>query len=159
MRFILVDRVEALEPGRFIEGVKNVALSEDVFDDHFPDNPLFPGTLIVEALAQLGGCLAEFSFHAASEGTRRAVLMQIKEAKFHAPCRPGDQLRLRCDLAGELQEVALISALARVGGEKVASAQLTFRLVAIDSPRLHQHRQSLYRTWMRDLDPARLTFR
>ena len=159
MRFILVDRVEALEPGRFIEGVKNVAMSEDVFADHFPDNPLFPGTLIVEAMAQLGGCLAEFSFHAGSDETRRAVLMQVKEAKFHAPCRPGDQLRLRCDLASELQEVALVSALARVDGEKVASAQLTYRLVCVDSPRLHQHRQELYRTWLRDLDLTRLALR
>ncbi|APV50706.1 hypothetical protein BWI17_14040 [Betaproteobacteria bacterium GR16-43] len=159
MRFILVDRVDALEPGRHIEGVKNVAMSEDVFADHFPDNPLYPGTLLVESLAQLGGCLAEFSFHAGSEETRRAVLMHIREAKFHAPCRPGDQLRMRCELTSELQEVALVSAVARVGEAKVATAELTFRLVRVDSPRLHEHRQALYRTWMRDLDTTRLALR
>ena len=159
MRFILVDRVDAVEPGKYIEGVKCVPLSDDYFADHFPDHPLFPGTLTVEAMAQLGGCLAELSFHAGSTETRRAVLMQIREAKFHAPCRPGDQIALRCELASELQDVALVSAQAKVRDERVASAELTFRLVKVESEKLHRHRVDLYRTWMRDLDLGRLALR
>jgi 3-hydroxyacyl-[acyl-carrier-protein] dehydratase len=159
MRFILVDRVDAVEPGRFIEGVKNVALSDDVFDDHFPDHPLFPGTLLVEAMAQLGGCLAELSFHAKSPETRRAVLMNIREARFHAPCRPGDQVAIRCELEGELEGAMRVAAQARVAGERVASADLTFRLVAVASPRLHEHRLGIYRTWMRSLDLSCLPLR
>jgi 3-hydroxyacyl-[acyl-carrier-protein] dehydratase len=159
MRFILVDRVDAIEPGRFIEGVKSVAMSEDYLADHFPDNPLFPGTLTVEAMAQLGGCLAEVTYHGASTETRRAVLMQIREAKFHAPCRPGDQLQMRCELVSELADVALVAAQAKVRGERVATAELTFRLVKVDSPKLHEHRRDLYRTWMRDLDLERLALR
>jgi 3-hydroxymyristoyl/3-hydroxydecanoyl-(acyl carrier protein) dehydratase len=153
MRFILVDRVDALVAGERIEGVKNLAYSEDVFADHFPDHPLFPGTLIVEALAQLGGCLVECSFHRRSDETRRAVLVQIERAKFHAPARPGDQLRLRCTLASELEGAAQIDAEASVNGERVAQATLTFRLVSVDSERVHQQRRELYRSWMRNITP------
>jgi 3-hydroxyacyl-[acyl-carrier-protein] dehydratase len=154
MRFILVDRVDALTPGERIAGVKSIAMSEDVFADHFPDHPLFPGTLVVEALAQLGGCLVECTFHSRSEETRRAVLMQIERAKFHAPCRPGDQLEMTCTLASELEGASRVEAEARVRGERVAQATLDFRLVKVDSDRVHEQRRSLYRTWLSALRPS-----
>ena len=154
MRFILVDRVDALTPGREIVGVKSVSLSDEIFADHFPGHPLFPGTLVVEALAQLGGCLVECSFHHRSDETRRALLMQIIRAKFHAPCRPGDQLDLRCMLVSELDGAARVDGEVRVGNQPVAEATLDFRLLSVDSERLHQHRRELYRTWMSQLNPT-----
>jgi 3-hydroxyacyl-[acyl-carrier-protein] dehydratase len=154
MRFILIDRVDALTPGRDIVGVKSLSLSDEVFADHFPDHPLFPGTLVVEAMAQLGGCLVECSFHQRSAETRRAVLIQIIRAKFHAPCRPGDQLELRCTLASELDGAARVEGEVRVRDQAVAEATLDFRLLSVDSDRLHRHRRELYRTWMRQLDPT-----
>ena len=154
MRFILVDRVDALIPGESIAGVKNLAMSEDVFADHFPDHPLFPGTLVVEALAQLGGCLVECTFHSRSEETRRAVLMQIERAKFHAPCRPGDQIEMRCALTNDLEGASRVDAEARVRGERVAQATLDFRLVKVDSERVHQQRRELYRTWLSAIQPT-----
>ena len=154
MRFILVDRVDALVPHESIAGIKNLSLSDDVFADHFPDHPLFPGTLIVESLAQLGGCLVECSFHQRSHETRRAVLVQIERAKFHAPCRPGDQLQLRCSLVSELEGAAQVDAEAAVKDQRVAQATLNFRLVQVESEKVHQQRRELYRTWMRDLNPG-----
>ena len=153
MRFILVDRVDALVPGRSIAGVKNLALSEEIFADHFPDHPLYPGTLVVEALAQLGGCLAECSYHQHSADTRRAVLVQIERAKFHAPCRPGDQLDLRGTLVSEIEGAAQVDAQALVAGCRAVEATLNFRLVQVASESVHRSRQALYRTWMRAWNP------
>ena len=59
MRFLLIDRIDEIRPGEFARGVKNVTMSEDFMQDHFPGFPVFPGTLIIEAMAQLGGYLAE----------------------------------------------------------------------------------------------------
>lgn len=159
MRFILVDRVEEIRPGEFIRGIKNITLSDDVFTDHFPGHPLFPGTLIVEALAQLGGCLAECSFHQTSSETRRAVLMQIREAKFHAPCLPGDQLELACTMASSLEHVARLEGEATVRGKRIAAVELTFRLIQVDTEAVHQQRRELYRTWMQGLDLAQIPIR
>lgn len=151
MRFFFVDRVLEIRPGELVRGVKNVALSEDVLDDHFPDNPLYPGTLVVEALAQLGGFLVERSMREGEADPRRAVLAQIDKAKFHRPCRPGDQIELRCSLASTLEGAARVDGEASVDGELAASATLTFRLVKVESEELHRQRRRLYRIWTRDL--------
>ena len=153
MRFILVDRVDALVPGESISGVKNLALSEEVFAEHFPDHPLYPGTLLIEALAQLGGCLVECSFHQRSPETRRAVLVQIERAKFHGPCRPGDHIALRCNLVSELEGAAQVEAHAFVQQQRAVEATLNFRLVQVQAESVHQQRRALYQTWMRAWKP------
>jgi 3-hydroxyacyl-[acyl-carrier-protein] dehydratase len=152
MRFYCVDRVLEVRRGEFVRGIKNVALSEDVFDEHFPDNPLYPGTLIVEALAQVGGFLVECSTREGPSDPRRAVLGQIDKAKFHQPCRPGDQIELRCALVSTLEGAARVEGQACVQGEMAAHATLTFRLVKVESEQVHRQRRQLYRLWTRDLD-------
>jgi 3-hydroxyacyl-[acyl-carrier-protein] dehydratase len=152
VRFFFVDRVDELLPGQRVRGVKNVALSEDVFGDHFPDNPLYPGTLVVEALAQLGGFLVECSTREGASDPRRAVLGQIDKAKFHQPCRPGDQIELRCSLLSTLEGAARVEGEATVKGQLAAQTTLTFRLVKVDSEEVHLQRRKLYRLWTRDLD-------
>ena len=152
MRFYFVDRVSELQPGRVARGIKNVAMSEDVLDDHFPDHPLYPGTLIVEALAQLGGFLVECSTREGASDRRRAVLGQIEKAKFHQACRPGDQVELRCTLLSVLEGAAQVEGEASVAGRRAAQATLTFRLVKVDSEEVHRQRTRLYRLWTRDLD-------
>jgi 3-hydroxyacyl-[acyl-carrier-protein] dehydratase len=152
MRFYFVDRVWELKPGELVRGIKNVAMSEDVLDDHFPDNPLYPGTLIVEALAQIGGFLVECSTREGESDPRRAVLGQIDKAKFHQPCRPGDQVELRCKLVSVLEGAAQVEGEATVQGKRAAQAMLTFRMVKVDSEEVHRQRRRLYRLWTRDLD-------
>lgn len=152
MRFLLVDKVEEVIPGESIRGIKNVTLSEDFLADHFPDHPVFPGTLIVEALAQLGGFLAEATCNAGESEARRAVLGQVDKAKFHRPCVPGDQIELRCRLVSRLEGAVELEAEALVKGQRAAQAMLIFRLLRVDSEKVHAHRRDLYRFWTRDLD-------
>lgn len=177
MRFLLVDKVEEVIPGESIRGIKNVTLSEDFLADHFPDHPVFPGTLLIEALAQLGGFLAEATCNmgaaaaggifgtGAAEGAgatesvgegggevRRAVLAQVDKAKFHRPCVPGDQIELRCRMVSRLEGAVELEGEALVKGQRVAQAMLIFRLLRVDSEKVQAHRRELYRFWTRDLD-------
>ncbi len=155
MRFILIDRVDALEPAGRAVGVKAISLSDPVFVDHFPDHPVYPGSLLVESMAQLGGLLVEATWQ--HEQTRmdddrttprRAMLMQVDRAKFHHPCRPGEVLCVVCDWVSMLGHAAQVRAsVGGAAGDELASAQLTFMLVAVESPALHAHRRSLYRQW------------
>lgn len=155
MRFYLIDRVDEIIPGERARAVKNVAMSDDILRDHFPENPIFPGTLIVESLAQLGGFLVEATFNKNKKGVRRAVLAQIEKAKFHEPCRPGDQLQLKCQLLSSLEGAAQVEGEAQVNGVKVARATLTFVLRKVDSKALDEQRRDLYKQWTRRL---KLTF-
>jgi 3-hydroxyacyl-[acyl-carrier-protein] dehydratase len=151
MSFFFVDRVSELKPGELVRGVKNVAMNEEVLQDHFPDNPLYPGTLIVEALAQLGGFLVECSVREGAADRCRALLGQIDKAKFHQPCRPGDQVELRCRLLSVLGGAAQVEGEASVQGARAAQATLTFRLVQVASEQVHRQRRHLYRLWTQGL--------
>lgn len=151
MRFFLVDRVDAIIPGESARGVKNVSLSDEILQDHFPDHPLFPGTLIVEALAQLGGFLVECTVNRGGAAVQRAVLAQIEKARFHRPCQPGDQLVLECRMGSCIGPAAQVASEASIAGEKAASALLTFALRGDAPPLVHEQRRRLYQTWTRSL--------
>jgi 3-hydroxyacyl-[acyl-carrier-protein] dehydratase len=152
MRFFLLDRVTSHVPGVSATGIKNVTLSDQVLHDHFPDYPVFPGTLVVEALAQLAGFLIEGGDPDAAE---RAVLAQIEKAKFHSPAGPGDQLLLRAQVAQRLEAAAQVEAEASVGERCVARARLTFLLRRVESERLREQRRQLYAVWTRGLEPVK----
>lgn len=151
MRFLLVDRVDELIPGDIIRGVKNVTLSEDFLSDHFPDYPIFPGTLTVEALAQLGGCLVEATCNTEDYDIRRALLVQVDKAKFYEPVRPGDQIHLICRLWTSLHNAAEVQGEAYVNEHLAARATLMYTLRHIASEKVHQHRRDMYRLWTRHL--------
>lgn len=151
MRFFFVDRVDEIKPGERAVGIKNVTYNEDFLEDHFPDNPVYPGTLIVEALAQLGGFLVECSFNTSDQNVRRALLAQIEKAKFYEPVRPGDQLHLTCELTSTLEGAAQIKADARVSEKRCVAAVLTYVLWSIDSESIHRQRRDLYKQWTRHL--------
>lgn len=153
MKFFLIDRVERLAAGEEAEGLKNLSLSDEVFFDQFPGHPTYPGSLQIESMAQLAGLLAEASYHAQYPDTRRAVLLQVEQAKFHQPCVPGDQLVVRARLASLLSAAARVEAGIWVRERCVAAATLTFRLVAVDTPAVHQQRLELYTLWTQHLSP------
>ena len=152
MRFFLVDRVDELKPGEIIRGVKNVTLSEDVLQDHIPSHPIFPGTLLLEALAQLGGCLVEATFNTRDDDVRRAILAQVDRAKFQDVVRPGDQLTIVCRLVSALEGAAQVKGEACVGEREVARATLLFALRAVSSERVHRQRREIYDIWTRHLN-------
>jgi 3-hydroxyacyl-[acyl-carrier-protein] dehydratase len=135
MRFLLIDRIEVLEPGQRAEGFKQIASDEEYFDDHFPGYPLVPGVLVLESLAQLGGRLVEASVRATSPRRVLPLLAKVDHAKFIRPVRPGDRLDLEVQLLGLSAGAARVVATARVGEQVVAKAGLMFAVMdAAPSP-------------------------
>jgi len=122
VRFVFVDRLLALDPGRSIVTLKNVTATEDVFDDHFPGCPILPGALIVEAFAQAARLLIALS----TDFSRVGRFEGIARASFRRFVRPGDQLRVRCQRRDAEQWT--IAAEAEVDGRIVAAAILEFVL-------------------------------
>ena len=151
MRFFFVDRVTAIEPARFASAIKNITYNEDFLEDHFPDHPVYPGTLIVEALAQLGGFLVECTFNTSDENLRRAVLAQVDRAKFYDPVTPGDQLEMRCEMISTLEGAAQVNGEAHIRGNRVVTATLTYVLWSVKSERVHEQRRALYKQWTQNL--------
>ena len=153
MRWFLIDRVTELRPGECAIGVKNVTLSDEILHDHFPDFPIMPGVLIVESAAQLGGFLLEQTVNTAGVPPLRAVLVQIEQAKFYEPARPGDRLDITTTLETRLPSAARVAADVRIGERRVARATLTFMLREVESERVHEQRRHLYRLWTSALTP------
>ncbi|WP_270537936.1 3-hydroxyacyl-ACP dehydratase FabZ [Ligilactobacillus salivarius] len=122
---LLIDRVEELIPGEKAVARRNVTINEELFNGHFPGNPVMPGILIVEALAQTGAVallsLPEFK-------GKTAYFGGIKSAKFRKVVRPGDSLRLEVTLEKIRNNVGLGKAIATVDGKKACTAELTFMI-------------------------------
>jgi len=121
--FLLVDRVEALEPNRFLRALKNVSINEPYFEGHFPGFPVMPGVLIIEALAQAAALLAFVSEE--KYGEQEAVYFAgIDKARFRKPVVPGDQLILLAEVSRRRGGMWQMQTTALVGDAPVASAML-----------------------------------
>jgi 3-hydroxyacyl-[acyl-carrier-protein] dehydratase len=122
--FLLVDRVLEITPGESIVALKNVSFNEAHFVGHFPQYPVMPGVLVVEALAQAGGVLAWESAQAEEQRVTILYLARLEEVRFKEPVRPGDQLILRADLTRHKRGVWRYDCVATVGDEIAAEAQI-----------------------------------
>ena len=122
---LLIDRVEELEAGKRAVAIRNVTAHEQVFNGHFPGNPVLPGVLIVEAMAQTGA-VALLSMDEFKGKT--AYFGGIKEAKFRKVVRPGDTLRIEVTLEKIRNNVGLGKAIATVADKKACTAELTFMI-------------------------------
>jgi 3-hydroxyacyl-[acyl-carrier-protein] dehydratase len=130
--FLLVDRITELTPGEYIEGLKNVSISEPVFQGHFPGHPIYPGVMIIEGMAQAGGVLAFKSMDVASQEeieNKVVYFMSIDKAKFRAPVTPGDQLIYKIDVIKNKGAVWQLDAKAYVDDKVVAQAELKAMIV------------------------------
>jgi 3-hydroxyacyl-[acyl-carrier-protein] dehydratase len=120
--FLMIDRVRECEPGKRIVALKNVSANEPQFQGHFPNRPIMPGVLILEAMAQAAGLLV-FS---AEDGAHRDSLLYyyvgIDNARFKRPVVPGDQLEVEVTLERMLKAIGKFSCVARVSGAVVAEA-------------------------------------
>lgn len=123
--FLLVDRIEELEAERIV-GIKNVSVNEPFFVGHFPEFPVMPGVLIVEAMAQVAGVLVLKSIP--NRDRKLVFLASIEEAKFRRPVVPGDQLRIEMVVIKRKASVAKMSGKATVNGNVVAEATVMCKL-------------------------------
>jgi len=120
--FLLVDRVLELQEGRRIVALKNVSSNEPFFQGHFPGNPIMPGVLVVEAMAQAGAVLL---LHSRPESRGRIVYFAgIDKAKFRRPVVPGDPLRLEVEVLKLRTRTCLMRGEAHVGDSMVAEAEI-----------------------------------
>ncbi len=126
--FLFVDAVPLLEKGKRIEALKNVSFGDEFFLGHFPADPVMPGVLQLEALAQACCILMAVSFPDQAEG-KRPAFAGMEEVRFRRPVRPGDVLHLRADLVQYRRGFATFNAHAEVNGEKVCEAILKATLV------------------------------
>ena len=124
--FLLVDKILDFEPGKWAEGIKCVSANEMQFLGHFPGNPVMPGVLIIEALAQVG---AVCTLTVPENRGKLALFGGIKEARFRQQVVPGDVLEMRCEIIRQKGPVGIGKAVATVGGKVAASGELTFMLV------------------------------
>jgi 3-hydroxyacyl-[acyl-carrier-protein] dehydratase len=123
--FLLVDRIVELEAERVV-GIKNVTNDEPFFQGHFPDFPVMPGVLIVEAMAQAAGVLVLKSIP--DRDKKLVLLVAIEGAKFRKPVVPGDQLRLEMSVIKRKASVAKMAGRATVDGVVVAEAEVMCKL-------------------------------
>jgi 3-hydroxyacyl-[acyl-carrier-protein] dehydratase len=122
--FLLIDRVTEFNPGQSLVGYKNVTYNEPFFQGHFPERPIMPGVLILEAMAQATGLLA---FKTAERGARREslyFLVGMDNVRFKKPVEPGDQLMLYATLLRSRRGIWVFDCAARVDGAIVATAQI-----------------------------------
>ncbi len=121
--FLLVDRIEEVEPGVRAVGIKNVTQNEPFFEGHFPDYPVMPGVLIVEALAQVGavGVMAKKEFRG-----KLALFAGIDGVRFRRQVIPGDVLRLEVEISRLRGSAGRGKGSATVNGERVCEADLMF---------------------------------
>ena len=123
--FLLVDRIVECEAERIV-GLKNVTVNEPFFQGHFPDFPVMPGVLIVEAMAQTAGILVLRSIE--DRARKLVLLVAVENARFRRPVVPGDTLRLEMKLLKRKATVAKMSGIATVGGQVVAEAEVMCKL-------------------------------
>ena len=122
--FLLVDRIVDLDiEAKRIVGVKNVTVNEPFFQGHFPGQPIMPGVLIIEALAQAGGLLTQLS-HQGDTAGRMFYMVKVENARFTRMVVPGDRLDLDVTLKRLIRNMAFYTGVASVNGEQVACADV-----------------------------------
>lgn len=136
--FLLVDKIIDINEDKSAIGIKNVTVNEPHFTGHFPENPIMPGVLIIEAMAQTAGsiCLLhrEKMGEKPGEGKKNSIyFLTIDNAKFRRPVIPGDQLYIHVQKMKSRGKVFRFGCVAEVDGEKVAEAEVTAMMGEVES--------------------------
>ena len=122
--FLLVDRVVELTPGESIVAFKNLSINEPFFDGHFPGKPIFPGVLMVEALAQAAGILGFKTQGKTPADGSMYLLAGVDKLRFKRPCVPGDRVMLREDILSDRRGIWKFDVRSDVDGELAAAATI-----------------------------------
>ncbi len=127
--FLLIDRAENYQPHKSIVGIKCVTMNEPFFQGHFPQNPVMPGVLIVEALGQTGAVLMSKSLDADIQG-RTILFISVDNCRFRAPVKPGDVLRMQVDVLRHRSDLFKFQGRAFVDGKVAAQADFAAMVVS-----------------------------
>ena len=122
--FLMVDRVLECHAGQSIRALKNVTFNEPYFMGHFPQRPVMPGVMIIEALAQTAGILAFITSGVVPDADTKFYFVGIDKARFRKPVEPGDQLILSVQLTRSFKGIWRFASTAAVGTDEVASADM-----------------------------------
>jgi len=125
--FLLVDRILEVDGTTRIVGLKNVTIGEPFFQGHFPGHPIMPGVLIVEAMAQVGGCLVMGTIERPE--TKVVYFLALDRVRFRRPVRPGDQLRLEVEVLQVRGPTCRMKGVATVEGKVAAEAEMMAQVV------------------------------
>jgi 3-hydroxyacyl-[acyl-carrier-protein] dehydratase len=125
--FLLIDRIVEFEPTKRLVAIKNVTINEPFFQGHFPDYPIMPGVLVIEAMAQAGGVI--MTHELPDRAHKLVVFTGIERAKFRRPVVPGDQLRIEVDVLAFRTRAGRIQGRATVDGKLACEATLTCQVV------------------------------
>lgn len=137
MRYLLIDHIIDYNPGEYIKGIKNVAMSEDFLEFHFPKNPIMPGVLLLEALTQLTGWLEALS----SDFKKWFLISRVKKSNFYGFALPGDQVELEVKMlskgsstSGSLSDTNINTyrGIGLVKGKKKITAEFEGNIVSLD---------------------------
>lgn len=151
MRFVLIDRITSWKPGKSAAAVKNVTLSEDFFDDHFPLKPIMPGVLILEGMAQLAGLMLEEGVKLEKGRNVKALMSIVEKAKFRRPAKPGDSLEYRAEVLSVNEEGGRVAAKAFLGSDLIAECSIVFSFHHYENPRLEARRSEILSLWLKGL--------
>lgn len=127
--FLLLDRLEVEEAGAKGVGTKNVTMNEEFFQGHFPGNPVMPGVLQVEAMAQTAGAIVVSADPDYKNSKKSVLFMSIDGVKFRKPVKPGDQLKMHVEKIRERRNVYVFKGQSMVDGQVVSEAEFTAMIV------------------------------
>ena len=131
--FLLIDRAEDYVASTSITGVKNVTFNEPFFQGHFPIDPVMPGVLIVEAMAQTGALLMSKSLEV-DVSNKVIMFMSIDGVRFRRPARPGDQLRMKVEVTRARKDAYKFRGETFIDGKLAAEADFAAMMVTVDQP-------------------------
>ena len=127
--FLLIDRLEIEEPGVKGIGLKNLTMNELFFQGHFPNNPIMPGVLQIEAMAQTAGCVVMCEHDDYAERKCSVLFMSVDNAKFRKPVRPGDQLKMYVEKVKVHRNIFVFHGVGKVDDQVVSEADVTAMIV------------------------------
>jgi 3-hydroxyacyl-[acyl-carrier-protein] dehydratase len=130
--FLLVDRVLDYEIDKHLTAIKNVSINEPFFNGHFPHRPVFPGVLLIEAMAQASAILASMAMDAEANETTIYLFAGVNNVRFRRQVEPGDQVQLNVELTRKKGKVWKTSTTATVDGKLCSTADITFTYQVLD---------------------------
>ncbi len=148
MRFLLIDRIIEWAPGKRASAVKNVSLSEDFFDDHFPLKPIMPAVLMIEGMAQLSGLLLEEGVRQETGRNIKALMSIVEKTKFRRPVYPGDKLVYHAEVDSINEVGGRTNIKAHVNGELITECSLVFTFHEFNNDRLESRRSEILSLWL-----------